>query len=60
MVTHNMKQALAFGSRLIMMHRGRIIADIDAAEKETLGVKDLLARFYDTGGDAASDRMLLT
>ena len=59
MVTHNMRQALAFGNRLIMMHRGRIIADIAADEKDTLRVEDLLARFYDTGEAAASDRMLL-
>ena len=60
MVTHNMKQALAFGNRLVMMHRGRVISDIGQDEKDTLRVEDLLARFYDIEGEAAvSDRMLL-
>ena len=60
MVTHNMKQALAFGNRLVMMHRGRILSDIAGSEKEALGVEDLLARFYDIQEEAAaSDRMLL-
>lgn len=64
MVTHNMNQALSLGNRLIMLHRGRIILDIDGEEKRNLRVQDLLARFYalkDEGGEEfPSDRMLLT
>jgi putative ABC transport system ATP-binding protein len=60
MVTHNMAQALAFGNRLIMLHRGRIILDVAGREKAGLTVDDLLARFYSTQGETfASDRALL-
>ncbi len=60
MVTHNMAQALSFGNRLIMLHRGRIILDVAGAEKAGLTVDDLLARFYHSQGEAfASDRALL-
>ena len=60
MVTHNMRHALRFGNRLIMLHRGRIILDIAGEEKSALSQEDLVARFYDKQKDAvASDRMLL-
>jgi putative ABC transport system ATP-binding protein len=60
MVTHNMAQALACGNRLIMLHRGRIIMDVAGDEKASLGVDDLLDRFYSSQGEAfASDRALL-
>jgi len=45
MVTHSMQQAVNLGDRLIMMHRGRIIDDLQGAEKRRLRVDDLLARF---------------
>ncbi len=60
MVTHNMRHALKFGNRLIMLHRGKIILDIAGEEKSALSQEDLVARFYDKQKDAvASDRMLL-
>lgn len=60
MVTHNMRDALRYGNRLIMLDRGRIIADIPNDVKKTLEVKDLLEFFAQVGGDdMASDRMLL-
>jgi putative ABC transport system ATP-binding protein len=60
MVTHNMRQALQMGNRLIMLHRGRIILDICAAEKKALTQEDLVARFYDIQEeDGVTDRMLL-
>ena len=60
MVTHNMRQALQMGNRLIMLHRGRIILDIRAAEKMALTQEDLVARFYDIQKeDGVTDRMLL-
>jgi putative ABC transport system ATP-binding protein len=60
MVTHNMKQALAFGNRLIMMHRGGIILDVRDGEKARLNVQDLLDCFYDLQAEGeVSDRMLL-
>jgi putative ABC transport system ATP-binding protein len=47
MVTHSMAQAVSLGDRLIMMHRGRIIADLSGAQKRRLRADDLLARFED-------------
>ena len=45
MVTHNMKDAIAHGNRLIMMHEGKIIYDVSGEEKKNLKVADLLAKF---------------
>ncbi len=60
MVTHNMRQALQMGNRLIMLHRGRIILDIQGEEKNALSQEDLVARFYDIQKEVvATDRMLL-
>ncbi|MBN1848959.1 MAG: ATP-binding cassette domain-containing protein [Deltaproteobacteria bacterium] len=60
MVTHNMKQALEFGNRLIMLNMGRIIMDVRGQEKKNLTVQDLLAGFYKVQGEAfSSDKMLL-
>ena len=61
MVTHNMKDAIRVGNRLIMMHEGRIILDIKGQEKKDLQVKDLLEMFEHASGDAMdNDRMLLS
>lgn len=60
MVTHNMRDALSYGNRLIMLDRGRIIADIPGHVKENLKVNDLLELFRQvSGGEVTSDRMLL-
>jgi putative ABC transport system ATP-binding protein len=60
MVTHNMKDAIAHGNRLIMMHEGRVIYDVSGEEKKNLHVKDLLAKFEEvSGGEFANDRMML-
>jgi len=45
MVTHSMKQALEMGSRIIMMHKGQVISEIPAQDKELLTVEDLLDKF---------------
>ena len=61
MVTHNMKDAIAHGNRLIMMHEGRVIYDVSGEEKKTLKVSDLLAKFEEvSGGEFANDRMMLS
>ncbi len=61
MITHNMKDALRYGNRLIMLHNGNIIIDVAGEEKAKLDVPDLLKMFEQASGDAlASDRMLLT
>ena len=61
MVTHNMKDAIVHGNRLIMMHEGRIIYDVSGEEKKKLSVSDLLAKFEEvSGGEFANDRMMLS
>ena len=60
MVTHNMKDAIRHGNRLIMMHEGRIIYDVSGEEKKKLTVSDLLEKFGQaSGGEFANDRMVL-
>ncbi len=60
MVTHNMKDALRIGNRLIMMHKGNCILNIGKEEKATLDVQDLLQMFEKASGEEiANDRMLL-
>jgi len=58
MVTHNMKNAIRYGNRLIMMHEGRIIYDVSGEEKKNIQVADLLKKFEGTDG-TLNDRMLL-
>lgn len=61
MITHNMRDAIQYGSRLIMLHEGRVILDISGEEKKQLTVTDLLAQFTKVSGDEfASDRALLS
>lgn len=61
MITHNMKDAIRLGNRLIMMHEGRIIYDVSGEEKNNLKVSDLLAKFEEaSGGEFANDRMMLS
>jgi putative ABC transport system ATP-binding protein len=60
MITHNMTQALEFGSRLLMMDGGEIILDINAEEKSKLTTKDIVQRFRDIKKkDLSNDEMLL-
>ena len=61
MITHNMRDAIQYGSRLVMLHEGRVILDISGEEKKNLTVADLLAQFAKASGDEfASDRALLS
>lgn len=60
MVTHNMKDAIHIGNRLIMMHEGHIIYDVAGEEKKNLKVDDLLQKFVTASGEEfANDRMML-
>ena len=60
MVTHNMKDAIQIGNRLIMMNSGHIIYDVEGEEKKKLTVEDLLAKFSEASGEEFSnDRMML-
>lgn len=62
MITHNMKDAIAHGNRLIMMENGRIILDISGEAKQNLTVKDLLDLFTEASkeGGEANDKMILS
>lgn len=55
MVTHNMRNAIEYGNRLIMMNAGRVVVDIAGEEKKNLSVQDLLQKF-----NIENDRMLLS
>lgn len=60
MVTHNMKDAIDVGNRLIMMYDGHIIYDVKGEEKKKLTVADLLKKFEEASGEEfVNDRMLL-
>lgn len=60
MITHNMKDAIAHGNRLVMMYEGKIVLDIAGEDKKKLTVEDLLAKFGQaTGSDEADDKLLL-
>ena len=61
MITHNMRDAIAHGNRLIMMNEGRIIVDIEGEDKKKLTVEDLLGMFAKASGkEFANDRAMLS
>ena len=61
MITHNMKDAIVHGNRLIMMYNGRIVIDVSGEEKEKLTVPQLLELFGKvSGSDEADDTLLLS
>ena len=60
MITHNMRDAIAYGNRLIMMYDGKIVVDVSGEEKKNLTVEQLLALFSKaSGSDEADDKLLL-
>ena len=60
MITHNMRDAIAHGNRLIMMQDGHIIVDVEGEEKKKLTVEDLLKLFAQASGrEFTSDRAIL-
>ena len=61
MVTHNMKDAIQHGNRLIMMYDGKIVIDVSGEEKKKLTVPQLLELFNKvSGSDEADDKLLLS
>lgn len=61
MITHNMRDAIAHGNRLIMMQDGNIIYDVRGDEKSALHVSDLLDKFKEaSGSEFDNDRMMLS
>lgn len=59
MVTHNLRLALAVGTRTIMMHEGEIVLDVSDPERSGMTVSDLLERFHDARGEQLSDDRIL-
>ena len=55
MITHNMRDAIAHGNRLIMMYDGKIVVDVSGEEKKKLTVEDLLAKFGQASGSDEAD-----
>lgn len=61
MITHNMRDAIHYGNKLVMMHEGRVIYQVEGEEKQNLKVKDLLQKFEQvSGSELDNDRMLLS
>ena len=61
MITHNMRDAIAYGNRLIMMYDGHVVVDVSGEEKKKLTVEQLLALFSQaSGSDEANDKLLLS
>ena len=61
MITHNMRDAIAYGNRLIMMYEGHVIIDVSGEEKKHLTVEQLLNLFSQaSGSDEADDKLLLS
>lgn len=59
MVTHNLRHALAFGNRTVMMHEGEIVLDVCDPERSGMSVADLLERFHEMRGERLSDDRIL-
>ena len=61
MITHNMRDAIAYGNRLIMMYNGHVAVDVSGEEKQRLTVEQLLDLFSKaSGSDEADDKLLLS
>ena len=61
MITHNMRDAIAYGNRLIMMYDGRIVVDVSGEEKQKLTVEQLLGLFSQaSGSDEVDDKLVLS
>lgn len=61
MITHNMRDAIQYGNKLVMMHEGRVIYQVEGDNKKKLHVKDLLQKFEEvSGSELSNDRMLLS
>lgn len=60
MITHNMEHAIAYGNRLVMLHRGQIVVDVSGEEKKNLTVADLMTLFHkNSGQQLVDDEMML-
>ena len=59
MITHNMEDAIAHGTRLVMLHNGKIVVNVSGEEKKSLTVPDLLALFQKNSGDTVTEDALI-
>jgi putative ABC transport system ATP-binding protein len=59
MITHHMNHAVELGSRTVMMHKGRVLFDLDADQRAGLTVPDLIDRFRQLAADDLTDRTAL-
>lgn len=59
MITHNMKDAIKYGNRLVMMSKGKIVVDIEGEEKQKLSIEQLLNMFNEASHDMLSDSAIL-
>ena len=59
MITHNMDHALRYGNRLIMMHKGRTVVDLNHQQRRNTSVADLLAAFERASGEQLTDDSIL-
>ena len=61
MITHNMRDAIEYGDRLLMMYNGRIVVDVSGEEKKKLTVEQLLNMFSQaSGSDEVDDKLVLS
>ena len=61
MITHNMRDAITYGNRLVMMYDGKVVVDVSGEEKKKLTVEQLLELFSKaSGSDEANDKLLLS
>ena len=61
MITHNMRDAITYGNRLIMMYDGHVVVDVSGEEKKNLTVEQLLGLFSQaSGSDEVNDKMVLS
>ena len=59
MITHNMEHALRYGNRLLMMHKGKLIVDLDSQQRKGIKVTDLLVAFQRASGEQLADDSIL-
>ena len=61
MITHNMRDAITYGNRLVMMYNGQVVVDVSGEEKKNLTVEQLLNLFSQaSGSDEVSDKLVLS
>ena len=60
MITHNMRDAIKYGNRLIMLDAGKVVLDISGEEKEKLTIEDLLKKFDENADMVMDDKLILS